>query len=309
MKDDIELVATVLLEKFLRTKSEASLKKLKTLIPEIMPHWHHRMVLDQSRFDFYKKEIDFAVKDKIVLDLGAGSGLLTQLALQAGAKHVYAVEGHPLIAVCFAYSFEEEIKAGKVTLLAKSSLELLESDLPFGKPEVVIHEVFGANPLTENILGTFADLHKRSLIDSETTIVPQHFSIHGCLYQTSFSDYANAILDKKFWYLEQLCYFGRTIRPGPKLERVGQNFQVAQFDLKNIPDVLEKNFQVEAQSEANCLRSWFIIEGKVSNLTTDSDHQKDSHWGNVYYYLKCLGGTNEIAFSYANNKASFSRVL
>ena len=54
--NDHQLLTAALLEKFLRTKSEECLKKIKLLNPEILPHWHHRMVLDQSRYDFYQKE-------------------------------------------------------------------------------------------------------------------------------------------------------------------------------------------------------------------------------------------------------------
>jgi len=53
------------------------------------------MLKDTNRTETYRKAIennpqDF--KDKIVLDIGCGTGILSIFAARAGAKHVYAIE-------------------------------------------------------------------------------------------------------------------------------------------------------------------------------------------------------------------------
>ena len=53
------------------------------------------MLKDHVRTLAYQRAIennpnDF--KDKIVLDIGAGTGILSIFAVRAGAKHVYAIE-------------------------------------------------------------------------------------------------------------------------------------------------------------------------------------------------------------------------
>jgi predicted RNA methylase len=58
-------------------------------------HIHEKMLKDETRTDTYLRAIQEnkeAFKDKIVLDVGAGTGILSIFAAQAGAKHVYAVE-------------------------------------------------------------------------------------------------------------------------------------------------------------------------------------------------------------------------
>jgi SAM-dependent methyltransferase len=53
------------------------------------------MINDTARNVFYKSIIDQYAKDKIVVDIGSGSGLLSVLAADAGAKKIYAVEIDP----------------------------------------------------------------------------------------------------------------------------------------------------------------------------------------------------------------------
>ena len=50
------------------------------------------MLNDTGRNQFYKQAIDRAAPGQVVCDIGAGTGFLSVLAVQAGASHVIAVE-------------------------------------------------------------------------------------------------------------------------------------------------------------------------------------------------------------------------
>jgi len=111
------------------------------------------MLKDDVRTKAYQRAIvnnknDF--KDKIVLDIGAGTGILSIFAARAGAKHVYAVENAEI-----AYAAREIIKRNgledKITVL-KGKME--EVVLPVDTVDIIISEWMGYFLLYEGMLDT-----------------------------------------------------------------------------------------------------------------------------------------------------------
>ena len=87
-------------------------------------------------------------KDKIVLDIGAGTGILSIFAARAGAKHVYAIE----FAEIAIFSKEIVKKMGfedKITVI-KGKME--EIELPVKKVDIIISEWMGYFLLYESML-------------------------------------------------------------------------------------------------------------------------------------------------------------
>ena len=85
------------------------------------------MLKDTVRTEAYRKAIednrnDF--KGKVVLDIGAGTGILSIFAARAGAKHVYAVENAE-IAVFAREIIKNNGFEDKITIL-KGKMEEIE---------------------------------------------------------------------------------------------------------------------------------------------------------------------------------------
>lgn len=66
---------------------------MKLAVPyQMMHHGHVKMLNDRARNSFFQQALQQTAQDRVVLDVGTGTGLLAAYALQAGARFVYAVE-------------------------------------------------------------------------------------------------------------------------------------------------------------------------------------------------------------------------
>jgi len=114
---------------------------------------HEEMLKDTVRTKTYQNVIyqnSFLFKDKIVLDVGAGTGILSLFCAKGGAKHVYAVECSHM-----ADMAQEIVKANgysDVITVLKGKIE--EIELPVQNVDIIISEWMGYFLLFENMLNT-----------------------------------------------------------------------------------------------------------------------------------------------------------
>ena len=100
---------------------------------------HEDMIKDSTRTLSYKHAImrnSYLFKDKIVLDIGCGTGILSFFAAKAGASHVYGVDCADII------NYATEIVrqngfADRITLI-KGKVE--EIELPVPQVDIIISE-------------------------------------------------------------------------------------------------------------------------------------------------------------------------
>lgn len=88
------------------------------------------------------------------MDVGAGSGILSLFAAQAGAKKVYAIEASKS-----AENARKLIKANgfdKIITVIEARIEDLKPDqIPEGKVDVIVSEPLGTFLLNERMLETY----------------------------------------------------------------------------------------------------------------------------------------------------------
>jgi protein arginine N-methyltransferase 1 len=112
---------------------------------------HVGMLQDEQRMTAYHDAIKLNAerhfKGKVVLDLGAGTGVLSIWAAQAGAKHVYAVEATDV--ATHAEKMAEAHGFGSVITVLRGRMEELE--LPC-KVDVLLSEWMGYFLLRESMV-------------------------------------------------------------------------------------------------------------------------------------------------------------
>ncbi|XP_044126364.1 protein arginine N-methyltransferase 3 [Bufo gargarizans] len=112
---------------------------------------HEEMLKDAVRTESYRNftlQNPDLFKDKVVLDVGCGTGILSMFAAKAGAKKVYGVDQSEII-----YQAMDIIRLNKLEdriSLIKGRIE--EIDLPVEKVDIIISEWMGYFLLFESML-------------------------------------------------------------------------------------------------------------------------------------------------------------
>ncbi len=118
-----------------------------------------KMMQDKVRMAAYKAAIAATVRPgDVVLDLGAGTGIMSFLALEAGASRVYAVDTSDTIDIARRVAKEN----GFDDRLICFQVDSLRLSLP-ESVDVIISDIRGITPLCGNNLQVLTDARKRFL--------------------------------------------------------------------------------------------------------------------------------------------------
>uniref|UniRef100_A0A3Q2QBC8 Protein arginine methyltransferase 8 n=1 Tax=Fundulus heteroclitus TaxID=8078 RepID=A0A3Q2QBC8_FUNHE len=113
---------------------------------------HEEMLKDEVRTLTYRNSMyhnKHIFKDKIVLDVGSGTGILSMFAAKAGAKHVYGIECSSIS----EYS-EKIIKSNHLDIITIFRGKVEEVELPVEKVDIIISEWMGYCLFYESMLNT-----------------------------------------------------------------------------------------------------------------------------------------------------------
>ena len=259
---------------------------------------HEDMIKDHVRTNSYRKAIENnheAFKDKIVLDIGCGTGILSIFAARAGAKHVYGLE----FADIADYAKEIVKRNGfedKITII-KSKVE--EAVLPVQKVDIIISEWMGYFLLYESMLDTVLYARDKWLV-KDGLILPDKSSIH--IAGIEDVQYKHSKLD--FWdgvgYDIDMTVLRPTVMSEPIIDVCGSEYinttssKILEIDLYT---VTKEELDFSSEYELTFIRSdsfsglisWFDIGfTKLPNPIefSTSPYVTATHWKQVVFYTE-----------------------
>ncbi|CAF0732215.1 unnamed protein product [Didymodactylos carnosus] len=250
---------------------------------------YQRAILDNS--------IDFA--DKVVLDVGAGSGILSFFAAQSGAKKVYAVEASSMAQ--HAKLLVDNNHLSNCISVIPGKIE--EIQLP-EQVDIIISEPMGYMLFNERMLETY--LHAKKWLKPNGKMFPTL----GDLHVTPFTDealYMEQVAKANFWYQQSFYGVDLTTLREAALDEYFKQPIVDNFDVRiclsrpikhtvNFLTASEEDlykikipltFQMTTTAVVHGLAFWFDVafDGTSSQVwLSTAPTQPLTHW----YQVRCL---------------------
>ena len=132
-----------------------------SMLGQFIPiHYHYQMLDQEARIGNFERAIDYVVKPGMkVVELGAGTGVLSFFAARAGAAKVYSVERLPHVARAAQRFLVANGVADRVEIVNGDATDYL----PPEPVDVVICEMLHTAMLREKQLAVIASFKKRYL--------------------------------------------------------------------------------------------------------------------------------------------------
>ncbi|KAG5975172.1 type I protein arginine N-methyltransferase Rmt1 [Claviceps cyperi] len=258
---------------------------------------HEEMLKDEVRTRSYMNAIiqnKHLFKDKVVLDVGCGTAILSMFAAKAGAKHVIGVDMSSII-----FKAREIVKinglSDKITLIQGKMEEI---ELPFPKVDIIISEWMGYFLLYESMLDTVLYARDKYL-EKDGLIFPDKATIFFAGIEDG--DYKEEKIG--FWdnvYGFDYTPLKHTALSEPLVDTVDLNTTVTDptpvltLDLytctvADLAFATPFKLSIKRDDFIHALVAWFDIDFTACHKPirfSTGPHTKYTHWKQTVFYLK-----------------------
>jgi SAM-dependent methyltransferase len=248
---------------------------------------HGNYLADERKIAAYRAALAETVKSTdLVLDLGAGTGLLGLLACEAGAGSVVAVEQGPII----EYARQIAIDSGFADRI--THFRCYSTELDLATPvNVAVCDQIGGLVHDAGVLSHFADVRRR-LLAPDGLLIPASFRIH--LAPVTFDSGRRAV---DFWTSVPAGFETSSVHrvaantewrysiSGDTVERLAQGTQMAAFEADHVRQIKgSTSFEVETAGRFDGFVGWFEAQLSPSVTLTNDPWSSDRfrRWWNFY---------------------------
>ncbi|RNA31812.1 arginine N-methyltransferase [Brachionus plicatilis] len=258
---------------------------------------HNLMLRDKPRVTKYRDAIMKSknlFKDKVVLDVGSGTGILSIFSAQAGAKHVYAIEACRGIAELSKSIIKDNGMDDKITVLNE---EVEKLDLPVKEVDIIVSEWMGFYLVHESMLSSVLFARERWLKKDTGLMYPSLAYLYVC--PVEMTRYLNENLS--YWssfyninYQSMSKVYREVFLSKPIVEIIKSDQMIdeeqilASFDLKNVnikdlESIQEYNLEFSARKDCTLhgFAFWFDVVFDTDEETVilqTGPNSEPTHW-------------------------------
>lgn len=244
---------------------------------------HRRMLLDDVRNQTYRRALFAAVKPgDVVLDFGAGTGILSLFAAQAGARRVYAVErtttANLARQIVAANGFAERIEVIRS--------EMQQASLP-EKVDVIVSEWLGTLGVDENLLAPLLVARDRWLKPGGIMLPPSVTAFIVPLWSAELDFFRNRAYDLDLnlladWSVNELTWPDRPISKNDFLSDPQAMWTTDVYDYSveraQLPFRARLTFTATRAGKVNALAAWFQADFGNGLVLSTSPEEPPTHW-------------------------------
>ena len=252
---------------------------------------HRTMIRDRTRTEAFKRAIDSVVRPgDIVLDFGAGSGILSVLAARAGAARVYAVEQTTMAVLA-----QEVAAANGVDEI----VHVIQGDVSDIEPpeqvDVIVSEWLGGFGIDEGMLVPLIAARDRWLKPGGIMIPKSVTAWAALVHDAYLEDMVDFLRDNPYGVdledlvektLNEIHYSGtfRHLAAADKRSQPGRlwttDAELVTLEQAAAPHEAETQLRVQERGTANALALWFSAELVPGDLALGGTRRSANPLGN-----------------------------
>ncbi|MFI6507445.1 50S ribosomal protein L11 methyltransferase [Streptosporangium sp. NPDC050855] len=254
-------------------------------VRQLVPRWHFAMLNDQARNEAYRKAISAVVRPgDLVLDIGTGAGLLSLLAVEAGAGMVVTCEMEPVIAAIARRTMVVNGVDSRVKVVEAKSTDLrVGVDLP-RRADVLLTEIFDCALLGEGALPSLEHA-RRELLRPDAVVAPQGARLWGRLVESEelfARNHVGNVYDFDMTLFQQfrsMEYFS-TYLTGYRHRLLGDPFPLFDFDFRTGECERERVVPAPVTADGTChaIVMWFELDLAEGITLSNGPEDHGTHW-------------------------------